>query len=105
MKIRKSDMVKVLTGKDKGKVGKVIEIDLKNQAVLVERVNMVKRHKKPDQTNRQGGIIEKEAPINISNVMYYDEESKVASRLGAKIADGVKRRFMKKSGKLVPAKM
>lgn len=70
MKIKKDDLVRVITGKDKGKEGKVLSVDAKNHKVLVEGVNKVFRHTKPNMQNQQGGIIEKEAPIDISNVMY-----------------------------------
>ncbi len=70
MKIKKNDLVKVIAGKDKGKEGKVLSVDMKNHTVLVEGVNKVFRHTKPNMQNQQGGIIEKEAPIDISNVMY-----------------------------------
>ena len=69
-KIKKDDLVQVIAGKDKGKTGKVMSVDLKNKKVLVEGVNMVKKHAKPSAANQQGGIIEKEAPIDLSNVMY-----------------------------------
>lgn len=70
MKIKKDDLVRVIAGKDKGKEGKVLSVDIKNHRVLVEGVNKVSRHTKPNMQNQQGGIIEKEAPIDISNVMY-----------------------------------
>lgn len=70
MKIKKDDLVRVIAGKDKGKEGKVLSVDVKNHKVLVEGVNKVSRHTKPNMQNQQGGIIEKEAPIDISNVMY-----------------------------------
>ena len=69
-KIKKNDLVQVITGKDKGKTGKVLSVDVKNHKVLVEGVNKVFKHSKPSMANQQGGIIEKEAPIDISNVMY-----------------------------------
>lgn len=69
-KIKKDDLVQVITGKDKGKTGKVLSVDVKNHKVLVEGVNKVYKHSKPSMANQQGGIIEKEAPIDISNVMY-----------------------------------
>ncbi|MFH0800319.1 MAG: 50S ribosomal protein L24 [Pseudomonadota bacterium] len=101
MKIHKNDMVKVITGKEKGKTGRVISIDREKGRVLVERVNMVKRHQKPTQQYRQGGIIDKEAPIQISNVMYYDEKAGRASRIGAKIVDGRKVRVAKATGEVI----
>jgi large subunit ribosomal protein L24 len=70
MKIKKDDLVKVIAGKDKGKEGKVLAVDTKNNTVLVEGVNIVHKHSKPNMANQQGGIIDKEAPIDISNVMY-----------------------------------
>lgn len=98
-KIKKGDTVKVIAGKDKEKEGKVLSVDAKNHKVLVEGVNMVTKHSKPSAANQQGGIIEKEAPIDASNVMYYDEKSKTASRLGVKVDGDNKVRFMKKGGK------
>ena len=70
MKIKKDDMVQVIAGKDKGKEGKVLSVDAKNNKVLVEGVNIVHKHSKPSMQNQQGGIIDKEAPIDLSNVMY-----------------------------------
>ena len=69
-KIKKDDLVRVIAGKDKGKEGKVLSVDPKNHKVIVEGVNKVYKHSKPSVHNQQGGIIEKEAPIDISNVMY-----------------------------------
>ena len=70
MKIKKGDTVKVIAGKDKDKEGKVIAVNTKNNTVLVEGINMVTKHAKPSMQNQQGGIIDKEAPIDLSNVMY-----------------------------------
>jgi large subunit ribosomal protein L24 len=67
--IKKDDKVKVIVGKDKGKIGKVLKVDRKKGGLLVEKINIVKRHSKPSQQNRQGGIVEKEMPIQWSNVM------------------------------------
>ncbi|MDD3219772.1 MAG: 50S ribosomal protein L24 [Lachnospiraceae bacterium] len=69
MKIKTGDTVRVIAGTSKLKEGKVLAVNTKNNTVLVEGVNMVKKHAKPSMTNQQGGIIEKEAPINVSNVM------------------------------------
>lgn len=101
MKIRKGDMVKVITGREKGKTGKVLSVLSGKSQVLIERVNFVKRHQKPTQKYRQGGIIEKEAPLHVSNVMYYDEKAGKASRIGAKIVDGKKARILKKTGESI----
>ena len=103
MKIRKGDMVKVIAGKSKGKTGKVLLIDKKKDRVLVEKLNMVKRHQRPNQQHRQGGIIEKEAGIHISNVMYYDEKAANATKVGYKVVDDRKVRYSKKSGEVIVA--
>ena len=71
MKIKKGDTVKVIAGKDLGTEGKVLSVDVKNHKVLVEGVNKITKHAKPSQANPNGGIVEKEAPIDISNVMLY----------------------------------
>lgn len=98
MKIRKGDEVIVISGKDKGKVGKVIKAMPKEQRVVVEGVAVAKRHTKPSQANPQGGIIDKAMPIHVSNVMIYDEKNKKGSRIGYKFQDGKKIRVMKTSG-------
>ena len=67
--IQKDDKVKILAGKDRGKIGKVIKVDRKKQRILVENINVAKRHTRPNAQNRQGGIIESEAPLHTSNVM------------------------------------
>ncbi|HHJ51921.1 MAG TPA: 50S ribosomal protein L24 [Caldithrix abyssi] len=96
MKIRKGDTVKVIAGsyKDKGKVGKVLKVFPKENKVIVEGINIIKRHTKPSQKLPQGGIIEKEAPIHVSNVMYYSTKFNVTSRIGFKyLDDGSKVRY------------
>ena len=70
LKIKTGDTVRVITGRDKDKEGKVLSVNVKKNTVIVEGVNMVTKHQKPSAQNQQGGIIEKEAPIDISNVMY-----------------------------------
>lgn len=97
-KIKKDDLVQVITGKDKGKEGKVLSVDTKNNKVLVEGVNMVSKHSKPSMTNQQGGIIEKEAPIDISNVMYVHKGKPV--RVGFQGEKKDKVRVAKVNGKL-----
>jgi len=67
--LKKDDKVKVIAGKDKGKIGKILKVDRKNHRVLVENINIIKRHQRPSAQNRQGGIVETEAPLNWSNVM------------------------------------
>ena len=79
--VRTGDTVVVIAGKEKGKQGKIKACEPKKNRVVVEGVNMVKRHTKPSQANPQGGIIEKEAPINVSNVMILDPESKKPTRI------------------------
>ena len=97
-KIKKDDLVKVIAGKDKGKEGKVLSVDTKNNKVLVEGVNMVSKNSKPSMTNQQGGIIEKEAPIDISNVMYVHKGQPV--RVGFQGEKKDKVRVAKVNGKL-----
>ena len=85
MKIRKNDNVMVISGNDKGKTGKVLKVFPKISRVIVEGINLRKRHTKPSQKNPQGGIIEKEAPINASNVMLLDPKTNEPTRLGSQI--------------------
>ena len=100
MKLKTGDKVVVVSGSNKGKEGKITKI--LDSRVIVEGVNMVKKHLKPTQANPEGGIVEKEAKIHVSNVMLYDEKAKVASRITTKVevVDGknVKTRVFKKSG-------
>ena len=103
MKIRKGDQVIVTTGRDKGKQGVVLRAMPKVNKVVVQGVNMVKRHTRPSQTSA-GGIISKEAPIDVSNVALIDPETGKATRVGFKIVDGEKVRVAKKSGKVIAAK-
>lgn len=98
MNVKKGDTVIVIAGKDKGKVGKVLKALPSEDRVVVEGVAIVKRHSKPSQKDPQGGIIEKEAAIHVSNVMPYDEDKKKGSRVGHKMVDGEKVRYMKTSG-------
>lgn len=99
MKLKTGDKVVVIAGKDKGKEGKIIAVDKKNNRVLVEGVNMVSKHTKPNAQNQQGGIIKKENYINASNVMYLHNGK--ATRLGAMIKDGKKVRVAKKTGEII----
>ena len=93
-KIRKGDTVEVTTGKDRGKRGTVLRVDKERDRVTVERVNIVKKHQKPNATVRQGGIIEKEAPLHVSNVALVHKGEK--TRVGFKVVDGRKVRWSKK---------
>ena len=99
LKIKKGDTVKVITGKDKDKEGKVLSVDVKNGKVLVEGVNMITKHAKPSAANQNGGIIQKEAPIDISNVMYL-HKGKV-TRVGFKMDGDKKVRFAKTTGEVI----
>ena len=99
MKIKKGDTVKVITGKDKDKEGKVISVDRKNGKVTVEKVNVVTKHTKPSAANQNGGIIQKEAPIDASNVMYVHKGK--ATRVGFKVENGKKVRFAKSTGEVI----
>lgn len=101
MKIKKDDKVKIIAGKDKGKVAKVLRTFRSEGKVLVEGVNVVKKHVKPDGANNEGGIVSFEKPIDISNVMFYSEKEKRPVRLGYKIENKKKVRFSKASGNLV----
>ena len=85
MKIKKNDMVMVIAGNDRGKTGKVLKVFPKNNRVIIEGINIRKKHTKPTQKNPQGGILEKEASIHVSNVMMLDPKSNEPTRLGAQI--------------------
>jgi len=99
LKLKSGDKVVVTTGKDKGKQGKILAVDIKNNRVLVEGVNMISKHTKPNAKNQQGGIVKKESYIHVSNVMYLHNGK--ATRLGAMIKDGKKVRVAKKTGEVI----
>ena len=99
LKIKKGDTVKVIAGKDKDKEGKVVSVDRKNGRVLVEGINKITKHEKPSAANQNGGIIQKEAPIDISNVMYVHKGK--PTRIGFKMENGKKVRFAKSTGDIV----
>ena len=103
MKLKKDDLVQVITGKDKNKQGKILTIDRKANRVIVEGVNMVTKHQKPNAMNQAGGIIKTEAAINVSNVMYVHKGK--PTRLGFKVEekDGkkTKKRFAKSTGDII----
>ncbi|MCP1121961.1 50S ribosomal protein L24 [Bacillus sp. AFS018417] len=101
MHVKKGDKVQVISGKDKGKQGVVLAAFPKENRVIVEGVNIVKKHSKPSQINPQGGIITKEAAIHVSNVMPLDPKTGVPTRVGYKVEDGKKVRVAKKSGELL----
>ncbi len=100
-KIKKGDEVIVLTGRDRGKSGEVLEVRRSENRVVVQGVNMIKRHQRPTQAQR-GGIIEREAAVHISNVAHVDPKDKKPSRVGYKfLDDGRKVRFARRSGEVI----
>ena len=103
-KIRKGDQVVVLSGRDKGRRGAIVEV-LTDDTVLVEGVNRVKRHTKPNpQAGKQGGIVEKEMPLRVSKVAIWNPGAKKADRIGIKtLTDGKKVRFFKSNGEMLDA--
>lgn len=96
MFIKKGDTVKVISGNSKNSIGKVLKVLKKENKVVVEGVNVISRHTRPNNAYPDGGIIKREAPIDISNVMFYSDKAKVASRIGYKLVDGKKVRYLKK---------
>ena len=109
MRVKKDDTVVVIAGKDKGKKGKVVAVLPKQDKVVVEGVNIITKHQKPTAINPQGGIINKEAPIHVSNVAFYDSKSKSAVKLGYKVSvdengKKTKVRVNKKTGAEVDSK-
>ncbi|MDO5655924.1 MAG: 50S ribosomal protein L24 [Flavobacteriaceae bacterium] len=99
MKIKKGDQVIVLAGKEKGKTGEVVRVFPAKERVLVQHLNMIKKHTKPSANNPQGGITEVEAPIHVSNVSLIDPETGKPTRVGYKTEGDKKVRFAIKSGK------
>lgn len=105
MKIRKDDKVKILSGKDRGKVSKVLKVLKSRQKIVVEGVNVVKKHVKPGAVTKEGGIISIEKPIDVSNAMYYDDNLKKTVKVGYKLIDGKKYRVAKKTGEMIDKKL
>lgn len=99
--IRKNDMVQVMAGKDKGKTGEVLRVFPKKNRATVRGLNMVKRHLKPNQQRQQGGIVEKEAPLHLSNIMPLDPEDGRPTRVGFRIAERKKVRVSRRTGKVL----
>ncbi len=100
-RIKKGDSVKVLTGKDKGKTGQILTVLGQQSRVIVQGVNMVRKHTKPS-AQTTGGIIQKEAPVHISNVAHVDPKSSEATRIGFRVLDdGRKVRYSKRSGEVI----
>ncbi|MBM3570533.1 MAG: 50S ribosomal protein L24 [Alphaproteobacteria bacterium] len=101
-KIRKGDKVVVMTGRDKGKRGEVLRVLTDENRALVQGVNVVKRHTKPSQGNPQGGIVDKEAPIALSNLAHEDPKDGKPTRVGFKLLEGGKKvRYAKRSGEMI----
>ncbi len=100
IKLKKGDEVIVLTGKDKGKTGKIVKLFPKKMKAIVSEINKVKKNQKPD-NNQPGGIIDKEMPVHISNLSFYDPETKKGVKIGYKLINNKKNRINKFSGKEV----
>ena len=102
MRIRKNDNVRVIAGNDKGKEGKVLKVFPVSGKIIVEKVNMIKRHTRATKDLPQGGIIEKEGPINVSNVMLVCPNTGKPTRIGKDVlSDGSRARVSKKSGEML----
>jgi len=102
LKVKKDDMVQVVSGKDRGRRGKVLTVSPKDGSVLVEKVNIIKRHQKPNPQTRQGGIIEKESRIPVSKVMVVCLKCDKAARIGKKVLeDGKRVRFCRSCGEVI----
>jgi len=99
IKIKKGDTVKVIAGKDKDKEGKVLAVNAKSNTVVVEGVNMITKHTKPSVANQNGGIVNQEAPIDVSNVMYMHKGQ--ATRIGYKMDGDKKVRIAKSTGEVI----
>ena len=105
LKIRRDDTVRIIAGKDKGRTGRVLRVEPKKQRVYVEGANIIKRHTRPrtlrdtQRAQELGGIVEKEGPIHVSNVMLVDMESNEPTRVGITREGGRRRRISKKTGK------
>ena len=98
MHVKKGDKVQVIAGKDKGKQGTILAVFPKKERVIIEGINMVKKHAKPSQENPQGGILNQEAAIHVSNVMPIDPKTGEPTRVGYEVRDGKKVRIAKKTG-------
>jgi large subunit ribosomal protein L24 len=97
--IKKGDIVKVIAGDDKGKSGRILEVNREKETAIVESINMVSKHTKPNAKSPQGGIVKQEAPIHISNLMIVDPKTSAATRIGRRLnEEGKLVRYAKKSG-------
>lgn len=103
--LKKNDQVEVIAGKDKGRVGKVLRVLREDDKAVVERINLIKRHTKPKEMNQQGQIVEKEAPIHVSNLQLICPECTKTGRIGRKVLDdGSKVRYCKSCGESIESK-
>lgn len=101
-KVKKSDLVMVIAGKEKGKTGRILRILAKKDRAIVEKINFIKRHQRPTGQQRQGGIIEREAPLDLSNLKLICESCNKPIRVGKKaLEDGKKARYCKKCGEMI----
>ena len=101
LKIKTGDTVRIIAGDHKGTEGKVMRVDIKKNKAIVEGANMVSKHEKPSAKNPQGGIVQKEAPLHISNLSLIDAKSGDSTRIGYDMRDGKKVRFAKKSNEVI----
>lgn len=107
MKLKKGDKVVVIAGKDKGKEGKILNVDRKSNRVLVENINMITKHVKPNRGQQQGGIVHQEAPISVSNVMYLynGKPTRIGYKITTEEKDGkqksIKHRIAKSTGEVI----
>jgi large subunit ribosomal protein L24 len=103
MKLKKNDKVKIISGKDKGKTGKILKVLAGEDKIVVEGINKVKKHVKPGSVNqnKEGGIVSIEKPIHVSNAMFYDDETNQTTRIGYRVIDGKKYRVNKRSGEVI----
>ena len=101
-KVKKNDLVMVIAGKERGKSGRILRIFAKKDRAIVEKINFIKRHQRPTSQQRQGGIIEREAPLDLSNLMLICESCNKPIRVGKKaLEDGKKARYCKKCGEMI----
>jgi len=101
-RIRKGDTVVVIAGRERGKTGKVLSVDLNAGKVVIEKLNIIKRHTKPNQKAKQGGILEREGPLRLSNVMYLCPVTQKPTRVGIRtLEDGRRVRFSKRSNETI----
>jgi large subunit ribosomal protein L24 len=102
MRLKKNDTVRVITGEDKGKEGRILKVFPDKGRIIVEKVNLIKRHTRPSKSLPQGGIIEKEAPINATNVMLVCPKTGKPTRIGSQVlSDGSRARVSRKSGDMI----